>query len=82
MRIVERFANLADDFHRSLVADVFAIRRIENVGEGFAFHPLHDDEIEIIIAIKVYESNDSRVRQAASFGGLLLQCAQCRSALR
>ena len=81
MRIIKCVCNLADDSKRCFKINDPGIRRVKNVGERAAVQPFHDQEIQIVVAIDVYEANNIRMDEATSFGRFLLECAQGLAAL-
>src|SRR5210317_2548447 len=76
MCIFERFADLAHDAERSLLVDLPAVRRIQDVGKGPAIQPLQDDVVKVIVAIKIDKPNDVRMREATALGRFLLQSSE------
>ncbi len=58
MRILQRFAYLPHDAERSSDIDFPAVGRVQDIRQVAAFQPLHDDEIQVVVAIKIDEPHD------------------------
>ena len=70
--VLKRLANLLDYFKSPCFGETAAARCVKNFGKRSSVQPLHDDEIQIVVTIEVYESHDVRMRQASAFSCLLL----------
>ena len=76
MRVVERKTDLSHYLKSACRAHASRIRRVENFSQRTPFKPFHDNEIKVVVPVKVYESNDIGMREATSFYGLLLKRPQ------
>ncbi len=76
MRIFESPGNLVDDLESHFLVDRCATA-VQYAGKRSSREPFHDDEVNVFVAIEIDESNDIRMRKAATLGRFLLQRAQC-----
>ena len=76
VRVLQRPAHLAHDLERLVDVEFLCTWRIEYLGKRSAFEPFHDEEIQVVVAVEVDETDDVRVREVTTLGRFLLEGAQ------